>query len=768
MCIVVGQTVQNCHSHSIHSLFYHESLETNVPSLYSRIYDSINTQTDQVVFSEIKNNKLIEYTGGNVLRILGKIKHFIQKMISYLAKKYPDIQKDHPIAIYLDTSLPYMLADIALQSLKIKSLSIYATHGKVAVEKILKDEDVRIAFCEHIVDVDIVILCNQRKDGGQRNDFIDEFSSFVKTPEVFLFEDIISGKHQGDQIEEHRESFIEDESLIPKTVPYENLKQPITQIYTSGSTGTPKPHLITVGNCLCLIDSFLRGIEWGVFENIKSLLGDGYDNIKNLDTVELLHEIIRKNKNIHLSYLPLSHIMERLLSYLFICIGVKIVYYGGNKKKLIDDLTLSKANFLIGAPRVFEQVGKKFEKGILKRFYQLRKWSADARIIPINDKKSRSILFLSYLLSPFLLIVFIFKYIVFRILEFCVFDRIRQKLKFNFLFSGGAFIKTELKEMISNILGAPFYEAYGMSETCGVIAINNNISENGHLADTVGWPIFPIEWKIHNGELVVRGPNVKEFNDDEIDNFVSDYEIYSKSVFEQNMKTQRIDWDNMQIFDTSSENSVNHRNIVKKQQKGVQCFAAPTNTSPWYKTGDLAKIENGLLKITGRIKNNFKLSQGEFIVPERIEMILETPQIECTVIGKPTWKYLIGIIYISSCNCESNSGKNQQDVMTTHESTDSLESSPNENKISFEDNEYILTCEKCLSKQKAMLQNRLNKIKNHKLLFGFEIPQKFIFINKSLVEIDGCFTKTTNKLKRGGIWDVFGYVIDKIRQNDEI
>lgn len=765
MCIVNDLTVQNCKTHSIHSIFHHESLETDNPSLLDRIKNSFELRKDKIVFSEIKENKLKEYKGKDVLKMVENLACFIkaltnQKKCSNLEEDVAKHNKDTPIAIYLDTSLPYMIADLALQSLEIKSLSIYSTHGQDAVKKIIKDENVKIAFSEKVIDVDIVILCNQNGKKVEKEN--------TSGPKIFYFEEIVKKMHS--KFEEDQENRVQDqnqkspsiyENFLSK-VQYSQLKLPITQIYTSGTTSFPKPHVITVGNALSLIDSFFRGIEWHVFENIKFLLGDDFEYLESESTSEKIDRIIMNNQNVHLSYLPLSHIMERLLSYLFLCVGVKIVYYGGDKKSLLKDFKLSSANFLVGAPKVFETIGQKFETTFFKKVLKIKKWCCESNKVDRPKKKPNKIA----QIGQFFLTLF--KFFVLKLLQICIFNRIKSRHNFRFLFSGGAHIRTELKEIISEFFGVPFYEAYGMSETCGVISVNNHLKNEDGLDKSVGWPIFPVEWKLNNGELLVRGPNVKEFDENKEEDFLDDGEIKSAEIFERNRKSGKINWDCSIVRENHSneqiqESHVKSRTIEKVDSKQQQdCYPAPQNTGPWYRTGDLAKIENGLLHITGRIKNNFKLSQGEFIVPERIENLIGVDGIQCTVLGKSKWKHLVGIVHLKPCKCGNDDKNETQEVLTISNSTDSL-TSPCQ--LTNVDNPNVLTCQKCLKKQKRKLSKRIQEIRAKRLLFGFEIPQKFIFINKPIIEIDGCFTKTTFKLMRNGVWNVFEDAIAKLNQN---
>lgn len=93
--------------------------------------------------------------------------------------------------------------------------------------------------------------------------------------------------------------------------------------YTSGTTGNPKGAMITHLNLMTTVDS------------IRS------------------RNIFITPNDVHLSYLPLPHVFERVFSIAFLAYGAVICIYGGDVNKLKDDLALARPTIFASVPRLF-------------------------------------------------------------------------------------------------------------------------------------------------------------------------------------------------------------------------------------------------------------------------------------------------------------------------------------------------------------------------------------------------------------------------------
>lgn len=151
--------------------------------------------------------------------------------------------------------------------------------------------------------------------------------------------------------------------------------------------------------------------------------------------------------------------------------------------------------------------------------------------------------------------------------------------------SGGAALQPRLAA-IYNAAQIPVLEGYGMTESSPVIAVNTFI-KGKHKVGTVGPPLENVEVKISEvGEILVKGS------------------LVMKGYFKEPEMT------------------------------------AEAIVDGWLHTGDVGKLENGLLKITGRVKEIFKTSMGKYISPVLLEnKIKESPFIDQIMIVGENQKF---------------------------------------------------------------------------------------------------------------------------------
>lgn len=174
------------------------------------------------------------------------------------------------------------------------------------------------------------------------------------------------------------------------------------------------------------------------------------------------------------------------------------------------------------------------------------------------------------------------KYIPSYRLKKLMFNKIHKKFggHFSGCISGGAPLDLAVGEFFERI-GIKVYQGYGLSEASPVVSVN--VDRRGDLA-SVGAPLKSLEAKIDSetGELILRGASVMR----------------------------------------------GYHNQPKMTSEVLE-------TDGWLHTGDIAKIRNGHIYITGRIKNMIVLSGGKKVFPEEVESVLEkSPYIaEVCVLG---------------------------------------------------------------------------------------------------------------------------------------
>lgn len=276
--------------------------------------------------------------------------------------------------------------------------------------------------------------------------------------DIFTFDDVKDATNWKELLESGKETDNQQEvETIKDSISEDDL---VSIIYTSGTTGKPKGVMLTHKN----IVSDVLGCE---------------DRIPHKDS---------KNKG--LSFLPLCHVYERMIIYLFSTNGISI-YFAESNEKLSENLKEIKPQYMTVVPRMVEKVydaiyKRGTEAGGLKSKIFL--WSIKvAEKYKIGDTKS-----LAHIIADKL-----------------VFSKWREGLGGNIitLVSGSAALSKRLNTMF-HAAGIPILEGYGLTETSPVIAVN---SFEHIKIGSVGRPIKNIDVKIQeDGEITVKGPTVTQ------------------------------------------------------------------------------------------------------------------------------------------------------------------------------------------------------------------------------------------------------------------
>ncbi len=245
----------------------------------------------------------------------------------------------------------------------------------------------------------------------------------------------------------------------------------LTLIYTSGTTADPKGAMLTHGN---LVSNVVTSIE----------------------AVEM------KEGHRCLSFLPLTHIFERMAGqFLMVHIGASI-YYAESVNSVAADLMEVQPTVIASVPRIYEKVFGRIYEGVasaspVKRL--LFHWSMQAgrKVVSqlYQDKTPSGWSGLCYAIARKL-----------------VFDKISAKLggKMQLAVSGGAPLGPRIMEFFW-IVGLPILEGYGLTESSPVITINRF---GEVVPGCVGRPIYQ-EWNgrpfvkiAEDGEILCQGPNI--------------------------------------------------------------------------------------------------------------------------------------------------------------------------------------------------------------------------------------------------------------------
>jgi long-chain acyl-CoA synthetase len=357
------------------------------------------------------------------------------------------IERRDKIAIISNNRPEWMFLDLAVQKIGAVLVPVYPTLAIGELEFVLNDAEVKLVF---VSDQDLY-------DKVQRIR-----SSTPSVQAVYTFNFIQAALYWKDLLSVAGESERQAVAEAAARVTYEDLA---TIIYTSGTTGTPK----------------------GVMLSHKNILS----NV--LACEEVFREFCSENDR-SLSFLPLNHIFERMVTYIYLYNGVS-VYYAESLDTIGDNLKEVQPAVFSTVPRLLEKVyerimGKGQELTGLKR--KLFFWAVDvASRFDINKRHS-----LSYRLQL-------------SLANKLIFSKWREGLGGNVkaIVTGAAACQVRLLRIFTagklNIM-----EGYGLTETSPVISVNR-FNEKNRKFGTVGTVISGVEVKLEpDGEICCRGENV--------------------------------------------------------------------------------------------------------------------------------------------------------------------------------------------------------------------------------------------------------------------
>jgi long-chain acyl-CoA synthetase len=445
-------------------------------------------------------------------------------------------------AVRLRNSIGWVYFDQAVLGEGLVSVPLYTEDRPDNVAYILKDAAVRLLLVQNLKQWRSLAPALEGNDVLQRV-LIQEPPSRVEDKRSALAAD-------------ERIRFVED--WLPVSAPEPAPKQGDSHalasiVYTSGTTGRPKGVMLSHHNILSVAHAAVASV-------------DCYQG------------------EVFLSFLPLSHTLERTAGYYLPMMAGATVAHARSVPQLAEDLLNVKPTAMIAVPRIFEKVhGRILEQLEKKSTIERALFRTTVRIGWRNfqRRQGRASWRPSLLLYP--------------LLKKLVGDKVTARLggQLRYAISGGAALPLPVARTFIG-LGLEILQGYGLTETSPVISVNRP----GHNDPaSVGEPLRGIEVRIgENDELLVNSPGV-----------MLGY------------------WNNHSAT----------RKII--------------DADGWLHTGDQARIEDGHIYITGRIKDILVLSNGEKIPPMDMEcaICLEPLFDQALVIGENR-PYLAALVVLNS------------------------------------------------------------------------------------------------------------------------
>jgi long-chain acyl-CoA synthetase len=361
------------------------------------------------------------------------------------------------IAILSENRAGWVIADMGILCARAVSVPIYPTNTPEQIEYMVNHSGARIIFVSGKFQYTKLLKIRKSIPGLE---LVVSFERFLGDPEL-----PVTTFYQLSEIDSPITP--EEKKEIEAGIDLVEAGDMLTLIYTSGTTGTPKGVMLSHNNILT---------------NTRYLTEQS--------------GVIDEN-DVLLSFLPLSHILERTAGYyLPICNGA-LLAFADSIEKVAENMVEIRPTVMVCVPRLFEKIYHRIfdnvhqapavKKAIFHWALDVGKRYVEATYI---DKQPSALLNMKYSIADRL-----------------VFSKIRARFGGNMkLFcSGGAPLDKTINEFFW-IIGIPIFEGYGLTETSPALSFNNL----EHIRfGSVGVALKGTEFKIaEDGEILVKGPQV--------------------------------------------------------------------------------------------------------------------------------------------------------------------------------------------------------------------------------------------------------------------
>jgi long-chain acyl-CoA synthetase len=436
------------------------------------------------------------------------------------------------VALIAESSPDWSATDYAILSSGAINVPIYPTQAVDQVAFILRNSGARVLF---VGSSKLLKRIQPALDSLKKQE----------RPQLILFESPKENAEGARTLEALEKTGAEEGAnqpqLFEQLASQANAEDIATIIYTSGTTGEPKGVVLTHLN---LVSNALQS-------------GSVFD----------LHE-----DDVALSFLPLSHVLERIVLYIYLSFGVRICYARG-VETVAEDIKDIRPMIVTAVPRLFERIYATINKRASeaspmqqKIFHRAVEVGREVAILKDQGKKVPLRLSLEL-----------------KVLDKLVFTKWREAVggRIRFFVAGGAALSPELAYIFAGA-GIPILQGYGLTETSPVVSLNR---PTGNRIGTIGPAIPGVKVKIaEDGEILVQGDNVMQ----------------------------------------------GYYGLAEETERALQRY----DDGVWFHTGDIGTIDqDGYIRITDRKKDLIKTSLGKYIAPQQIENMIRTiPMVEQAIV----------------------------------------------------------------------------------------------------------------------------------------
>jgi long-chain acyl-CoA synthetase len=459
------------------------------------------------------------------------------------------------VALLAESSPEWSLTDYAILATGAVNVPIYPTQAVDQVEFILRNSGARVLFVSTNRQLKRIeaALAALKKD----------------RPRIILYE---TPKEETDGVlslaaleKLGREENTRQPQLYEQLAAQAKPEDLATIIYTSGTTGDPKGVMLTHHNLVS------NAVNSGAVFDLRP-------------------------DDVALSFLPLSHVFERTVLYIYMLFGVQICYARG-VEYVGEDIKEVRPTVVTAVPRLFEKIYATINKRAAeaapwqqKVFHRAVHLGREAAMLQDQGKRVPLAMRLEL-----------------KALDKLVFSKWRAAVggRLRFFVSGGAALPPDLAYIFLGA-GILILQGYGLTETSPVVSFNR---PHTNRVGTIGTPIPGVRVRVaEDGELLVQGENV------------------------------------MQGYYLMEDESAQ---VLRQYDDGL-----------WFHTGDIGTIDDaGYIRITDRKKDLLKTSLGKYIAPQPIENLIRSiPMVEQVIVIGNARKFAAALI-VPNLDALRNYGK---------------------------------------------------------------------------------------------------------------
>uniref|UniRef100_A0A4W6G7T8 Long-chain-fatty-acid--CoA ligase n=1 Tax=Lates calcarifer TaxID=8187 RepID=A0A4W6G7T8_LATCA len=487
------------------------------------------------------------------------------------------------VGIFAQNRPEWIISELACYTYSMAVVPLYDTLGLEAMVHILNLAEISLVICDR-EEKAAALLENKEKGVTPKLSCLVLFNDFSE-----------------DFVERAKTCEVE----VLKLEQLMNLKDPVPPqpqdlavvCFTSGTTGKPKGAMITHGNIASNTSSVIKILELPSLPIClclciskllrRMLLLELYLSLVLCSFLFLVFSqgsFVIQQEDVSISYLPLAHMFERMIQVSMFCHGARVGFYQGDISLLMDDIKTLKPTFFPVVPRLLNRIYDKILGSVTS---PLRRALLHYAVRRKQAELSSGVVRNNSLWDKL------------------VFNRIQASLggDLRFALTASAPISPAVLSFLRATLGCLIFEGYGQTEcTAGCTFSMPGDWSAGHvgaplpcaMVKLVDIPDMNYYAKNGEGEICIRGP----------------------SVF---------------------------RGYLRDPERTAEAL----DSDGWLHSGDVGQwLPNGTLRIIDRKKHIFKLSQGEYIAPEKIENVYMrcVPVLQVFVHGDSLQSYLIGIV----------------------------------------------------------------------------------------------------------------------------